>query len=177
MRRTCAGRGIHVHGSEAAVFAVLLRIMFEADAPGRVWLILRRGRAFDDFRHLGALVQDNVKRLCVLFPSPTQDICWWPLPALPDNGIPAANVLHGFVRRNGNVGAFAVMHIAGEVMLCHSRQEGRRGWWRSPLLAATLKNFLSLIGIPITGGFFAVDVFSAAGRPIWSGWVIIRRSE
>ena len=35
---------------KAAAFAVLLRILFEAHAPGRVWLIWVVGGAFDDDR-------------------------------------------------------------------------------------------------------------------------------
>jgi NADH-quinone oxidoreductase subunit N len=75
-----------------------------------------------------------------------------------------------------NVGAFAVIsHFAnaGEryVTLEDYAGLGRR----SPLLAATLTIFLlSLIGIPITGGFFAkFYVFSAAVQSDLIGLVII----
>jgi NADH-quinone oxidoreductase subunit N len=47
---------------KAAVFAVLLRIMFEADAPGRLWLIWVAAALSMTVGNLGALVQDNVKR-------------------------------------------------------------------------------------------------------------------
>src|SRR6202045_529411 len=48
---------------KAAVFAVLLRIMFETDAPGRVWLIWVVAALSMTLGNIGALVQDNVKRL------------------------------------------------------------------------------------------------------------------
>src|SRR6202008_1185488 len=48
---------------KAAAFAVLLRIMFEVDAPGRVWLIWIVAALSMTLGNLGALVQDNVKRL------------------------------------------------------------------------------------------------------------------
>ena len=75
-----------------------------------------------------------------------------------------------------NVGAFAVVsHIAGAgeryVTLDDYAGLGRR----SPLLAATLTIFLlSLIGIPMTGGFFAkFYVFSAALQANLVGLTII----
>src|SRR5204863_3675904 len=48
---------------KAAVFAVLLRIMFQAQAPGRLWLIWVTAALSMTLGNLGALVQDNVKRL------------------------------------------------------------------------------------------------------------------
>src|SRR6266568_5339221 len=48
---------------KAAVFAVLLRIMFQANAPGRLWLIWVTAALSMTLGNLGALVQDNVKRL------------------------------------------------------------------------------------------------------------------
>src|SRR5690348_6123263 len=48
---------------KAAVFAVLLRIMFEAQAPGRVWLIWVAAALSMTIGNIAALVQDNVKRL------------------------------------------------------------------------------------------------------------------
>ena len=48
---------------KAAVFAVLLRLMFEAHAPGRIGLIWVVAALSMTLGNLGALVQDNVKRL------------------------------------------------------------------------------------------------------------------
>jgi len=71
-----------------------------------------------------------------------------------------------------NVGAFAVVSHFANAGERYVTLEDYRGLGRSsPLLAATLSIFLlSLIGIPITGGFFAkFYVFSAALRAnlIW----------
>ena len=51
---------------KAAVFAVLLRIMFEANAPGRIWLIWVAAALSMTLGNVGALVQQNVKRLAGL---------------------------------------------------------------------------------------------------------------
>src|SRR5436309_12525780 len=48
---------------KAAVFAVLLRIMFQANAPGRLWLIWVTAALSMTLGNLAALVQDNIKRL------------------------------------------------------------------------------------------------------------------
>ena len=48
---------------KAAAFAVLLRIMFEANAPGRLWLIWVAAALSMTLGNVGALVQSNVKRL------------------------------------------------------------------------------------------------------------------
>src|SRR5262249_56742192 len=91
--------------------------------------------------------------------------------ALPKTGIPAV-MLYTATKPAMNVGAFAVVsHLAGAgeryVTIEDYAELGRR----SPLLAAAFTIFLlSLIGIPLTGGFFAkFYVFSAAlqGTLIW----------
>src|SRR6202040_449771 len=48
---------------KAAAFAVLLRVMFEANAPGRLWLIWVAAALSMTLGNIAALVQDNVKRL------------------------------------------------------------------------------------------------------------------
>src|SRR5579864_6011679 len=48
---------------KAAVFAVLLRIMFQGHAPGRVWLIWVTAALSMTIGNIAALVQDNVKGL------------------------------------------------------------------------------------------------------------------
>jgi NADH-quinone oxidoreductase subunit N len=95
--------------------------------------------------------------------------------ALPNNGIPAA-MFYTASYAAMNVGAFAVVsHFAGAgeryVTLDDYAGLGRR----SPLLAATLTIFLlSLIGIPMTSGFFAkFYVFSAALQANLVGLTII----
>jgi NADH-quinone oxidoreductase subunit N len=160
---------------KAAVFAVLLRIMFEANAPGRLWLIWVTAALSMTLGNIGALVQDNVKRLLAYSSIAHAGYLLVAFAALPSGGIPAA-MFYTASYAAMNVGAFAVVsHFAsaGEryVTLEDYSGLGRR----SPLLAAALTIFLlSLIGIPITGGFFAkFYVFSAALQANLVGLVII----
>jgi NADH-quinone oxidoreductase subunit N len=160
---------------KAAVFAVLLRIMFEANAPGRLWLIWVTAALSMTLGNVGALVQDNVKRLLAYSSIAHAGYLLVAFAALPTSGIPAA-MFYAASYAAMNVGAFAVVsHFAsaGEryVTLEDYSGLGRR----SPLLAATLSIFLlSLIGIPITSGFFAkFYVFSAALQANLVGLVII----
>src|SRR5436309_6298460 len=171
--------GLMSTGPKAAVFAVLLRILFQANTPGRFWLIWVSAALSMTIGNIAALLQTNIKPLLayssiahagyllVAFAVP-QD-------ALANIGISAA-MFYTAAYAAMNVGAFAVVShfaAAGEryVALEDYAGLGRR----SPLLAATLTIFLlSLIGIPITGGFFAkFYVFSAALQANLVGLVII----
>jgi NADH-quinone oxidoreductase subunit N len=160
---------------KAAVFAVLLRIMFEVHAPGRIWLIWVIAALSMTLGNIAALVQNNIKRLLAYSSIAHAGYLLVAFAALPDNGIPAA-MFYTASYAAMNVGAFAVIsHFAsaGEryVTLEDYSGLGRR----SPLLAAVLTIFLlSLIGIPITGGFFAkFYVFSAALQANLVGLVIV----
>jgi NADH-quinone oxidoreductase subunit N len=160
---------------KAAVFAVLLRIMFEADAPGRVWLIWVVAALSMTLGNIGALVQDNVKRLLAYSSIAHAGYLLVAFAALPNNGIPAA-MFYTASYAAMNVGAFAVIsHIGGKGERYVTLEDYEGLGRRSPLLAATLTIFLlSLIGIPITGGFFAkFYVFSAALQANLVGLVII----
>jgi NADH-quinone oxidoreductase subunit N len=160
---------------KAAVFAVLLRVMFEINAPGRVGLIWVAAALSMTLGNVGALVQQNVKRLLAYSSIAHAGYLLVAFATLPNNGIPAA-MFYTASYAAMNVGAFAVVsHIAGAgeryVTLDDYAGLGRR----SPLLAATLTIFLlSLIGIPMTGGFFAkFYVFSAALQANLVGLTII----
>ena len=149
---------------KAAVFAVLLRVLFESHAPGREWLIWVVAALSMTLGNIGALVQDNVKRLLAYSSIAHAGYVLVAFAALPSDGIPAA-MFYTASYAAMNVGCFAVIsHFAsaGErrVTLEDYAGLGRR----SPILAATLTIFLlSLIGIPMTGGFFGkFYVFSAA---------------
>jgi NADH-quinone oxidoreductase subunit N len=149
---------------KAAAFAVLLRIMFEANAPGRIWLIGVVAALSMTLGNIGALVQDNVKRLLAYSSIAHAGYTLMAFAALPNNGIPAA-MFYTASYAAMNVGAFAVVSHFGSAGERYVTLEDYSGLGRrSPLLAATLTVFLlSLIGIPITGGFFAkFYVFSAA---------------
>ena len=160
---------------KAAAFAVLLRVMFEANAPGRLWLIWVAAALSMTLGNVGALVQQNVKRLLAYSSIAHAGYTLVAFAALPNNGVPAA-MFYTASYAAMNVGAFAVIsHVAGAgeryVTLDDYAGLGRR----SPLLAATLTIFLlSLIGIPMTGGFFAkFYVFSAALQANLVGLTII----
>ena len=160
---------------KAAVFAVLLRVMFEANAPGRLWLIWVAAALSMTLGNVSALVQQNVKRLLAYSSIAHAGYLLVAFAALPANGIPAA-MFYTASYAAMNVGAFAVVsHFAGagerRVTLDDYAGLGRR----SPLLAAALAIFLlSLIGIPMTGGFFAkFYVFSSALQANLVGLTII----
>ena len=149
---------------KAAVFAVLLRIMFEAHAPGRLSLIWVVAALSMTLGNVAALVQDNVKRLLAYSSIAHAGYLLVAFAALPDNGIPAA-MFYTAAYAAMNVGAFAVIsHFAGAGERYVTLEDYAGMGRRSPVLAAVLTIFLlSLIGIPITGGFFAkFYVFSAA---------------
>lgn len=160
---------------KAAVFAVLLRILFEANAPARVGLIWVVAALSMSLGNIAALVQSNVKRLLAYSSIAHTGYILVAFAAAPDPGISAV-MYYTAAYAAMNIGAFAVVsHFAnaGEryVTLDDYAGLGRR----SPLLAATLTIFLlSLIGIPATGGFFAkFYVFSAALKSNLVGLTII----
>ena len=164
---------------KAAAFAVLLRVVFAINAPGRFWVLWILAALSMILGNVGALVQTNIKRLLAYssiahagyllvaftMTSPQNSVA----------GISAA-MFYSAAYAAMNVGAFAVVgHFAnaGERYLTLEDYEGLGK--SSPLLAATLTIFLlSLIGIPMTGGFFAkFYVFSAAMRANLLGLTII----
>jgi NADH-quinone oxidoreductase subunit N len=153
---------------KAAAFAVLLRVVFAINAPGRFWLIWVAAALSMTLGNVGALVQTNVKRLLayssiahagyllVAFAMTSSDTS--------ATGISAA-MFYTASYAAMNVGAFAVVSHFANAGERYVTLEDYEGLGRtSPLLAATLTIFLlSLIGIPMTGGFFAkFYVFSAA---------------
>jgi NADH-quinone oxidoreductase subunit N len=160
---------------KAAVFAVLLRIMFEAHAPGRIWLIWVAAALSMTIGNIAALVQDNVKRLLAYSSIAHAGYLLVAFACLPANGIPAA-MFYAASYAVMNVGAFAVVgHFASAGERYVTMEDYAGLGKRSPLLAAIFTMFLlSLIGIPAFGGFFAkFYVFSAALQANLVGLVII----
>jgi len=160
---------------KAAVFAVLLRLMFEAHAPGRIWLIWVVAALSMTIGNVAALVQDNVKRLLAYSSIAHAGYLLVAFAAFPDNGIPAV-MFYTASYAAMNVGAFAVVsHFAGAGERYVTLEDYAGLGRRSPILAGALTIFLlSLIGIPVTGGFFAkFYVFSAALQANLVGLVII----
>src|SRR5436305_14795307 len=149
---------------KAAVFAVLIRIFFQAQAPGRIWLIWVAAALSMTIGNVAALVQDNVKRLLAYSSIAHAGYLLVAFASAPANGIPAA-MFYAASYAAMNVGAFAVVgHFASAGERYVSLEDYSGLGRRSPMLAGILTIFLlSLIGIPATGGFFAkFYVFSAA---------------
>ena len=151
-------------GPKAAAFAVLLRVLFATRAPGWFWMVWVAAVLSMCLGNIGALVQQNVKRLLAYSSIAHAGYILMAYAAGNQVGISAA-IFYTASYAAMNVGAFAVVsHFASAnekyVTLDDYAGLGRR----SPLLAAILTIFLlSLIGIPVTGGFFAkFYVFSAA---------------
>jgi NADH-quinone oxidoreductase subunit N len=155
---------------KAAAFAVLLRVVFAMNAPGRFWPIWVAAALSMTLGNVGALVQTNIKRLLayssiahagyilVAFAMTTSENS--------ATGI-AAVMFYSASYAAMNVGAFAVVSHFANAGERYVTLEDYEGLGRSsPLLAVTLTIFLlSLIGIPMTGGFFAkFYVFSAAAK-------------
>jgi len=151
-------------GPKAAAFAVLLRVLFEANAPGRVWLIWMSAALSMTLGNIGALVQNNVKRLLAYSSIAHAGYLLMAFAATPQTGMSAA-IFYTAAYAAMNLGAFAVVSHFANIGEKYVTLEDYAGLGRrSPMLAATLTLFLlSLIGIPTTGGFFAkFYVFGAA---------------
>ena len=155
---------------KAAAFAVLLRVVFDINVPGRFWFLWVAAALSMTLGNIEALVQTNVKRLLAYSSIAHAGYCLVAFAMTTEENFPvgiSAAMFYTAAYAAMNVGAFAVVsHLAnaGERYVNLEDYEGLGR--KSPLLAATLTFFLlSLIGIPMTGGFFAkFYVFSAALR-------------
>jgi NADH-quinone oxidoreductase subunit N len=158
---------------KAAAFAVLIRLVIDTGSPHWFWVVWTAAIFSMCIGNLGAILQTNVKRmlayssiahagyLMVAFASASNR----------ELGISAA-MFYSAAYAAMNVGAFAVItHMAGSGERFSLIDDYSGLGKRSPVLAAALTFFLlSLIGIPMTGGFFAkFYVFGAAlrARLIW----------
>jgi len=162
-------------GPKAAAFAVLLRVLFATGAPGWFWLVWISAVLSMTLGNIGALVQNNVKRLLAYSSIAHAGYLLVAFAAAQTAGISAA-IFYAASYAAMNVGAFAIVaHLAGRGERYVTLEDYSGLGRRSPLLAATLTIFLiSLIGIPITGGFFAkFYVFSAALQSNLVGLTII----
>ncbi len=156
---------------KAAAFAVLLRVVFVINVPGTFWLIWVAAALSMTLGNVGALVQNNVKRLLAYSSIAHAGYQLVAFAAAPVLGISAA-MFYTAAYAAMNLGAFAVVSHFANAGERYVTLEDYEGLGRSsPLLAATLTIFLlSLIGIPMTGGFFAkFYVFSASVKAnlIW----------
>ena len=160
---------------KAAAFAVLLRVVFAINAPGSFWLIWVAAALSMTLGNVSALVQTNVKRLLAY-----SSIAHAGYILVAFAMIGSDNSSSGISAVMFYTAAYAAMNVGAFAVVSHFANAGERyvtledyeGLGRtSPLLAATFTIFLlSLIGIPMTGGFFAkFYVFSAAVKAnlIW----------
>jgi NADH-quinone oxidoreductase subunit N len=156
--------GLMSTAPKAAAFAVLLRIIFVIHVPGSFWLVWVAAALSMTLGNVGALVQNNVKRLLAYSSIAHAGYLLVAFAATPELGISSA-MFYAASYAAMNLGAFAVVSHFANAGERYTSLEDYEGLGRSsPLLAATLTIFLlSLIGIPMTGGFFAkFYVFSAA---------------
>ncbi len=156
---------------KAAAFAVLLRIVFVINVHAIFWVIWVAAALSMTLGNIGAMLQDNVKRLLAYSSIAHAGYLLVAFAASPSLGTSAA-MFYTASYAAMNLGAFAVVSHFANAGERYVTLEDYEGLGRSsPFLAATLTIFLlSLIGIPMTGGFFAkFYVFSAAVKAnlIW----------
>jgi NADH-quinone oxidoreductase subunit N len=150
-------------GPKAAAFAVLLRILFGANSPGWFWLVWVAAAISMTLGNVAALVQTNVKRL-LAYSSIAHAGYLLVAFCAANIGVSAA-IFYAAAYAAMNVGAFAIVAHFGSVSERYVTIDDYSGLGRrQPVLAAALTLLLlSLIGIPVTGGFFAkFYVFQAA---------------
>ena len=167
--------GLMSTAPKAAAFAVLLRVLFAADSPGWFWPLWLAAALSMTLGNLGALVQSNVKRLLAYSSIAHAGYILVAFAASSEIGVSAA-IFYAAAYAAMNVGAFAVVsHFAGAGERYVEMDDYAGLGRRSPVLAAALTLFLlSLIGIPVTGGFFAkLYVFSAALKANLVGLVVL----
>src|SRR5215469_13926947 len=143
-------------GPKAAAFAVLLRVLFGANVTNWFWLIWISAALSMTLGNLGALVQNNVKRMLAYSSIAHAGYLLVAFAAGKDIGKSAA-IFYTAAYAAMNVGAFAVVSHFGAGGERYVTMDDYAGLGRrSPLLAFTLTIFLlSLIGIPATAGFLA----------------------
>ncbi len=154
-------------GPKAAAFAVFFRIFMTALEPiGRGWEPLVWGVALLSMviGNFAALLQSNVKRMLAYSSIAHAGYVMVALTARSEIGAAAA-MFYLAAYALMNVGAFAVVsHISGRGERFDAIDDLAGLGQRQPLMAAMLSIFLlSLIGVPLTGGFFGkFYIFKAA---------------
>jgi NADH-quinone oxidoreductase subunit N len=154
-------------GPKAAAFAVFLRIFMTAFEPigsgwePLVWICALLSMTIGNF---AALRQSNIKRLLAYSSIAHAGYVLVALTARSDIGTAAAMFyLAGYAFMN--IGAFAVVsHLSGKGERYQSVDDFSGVAVKQPFTAAMLTIFLlSLIGVPLTGGFFGkFYIFKAA---------------
>jgi NADH-quinone oxidoreductase subunit N len=154
-------------GPKAAAFAIFLRIFMTAFQPvGSGWepLVWMSALLSMTIGNFGALLQSNIKRLLAYSSIAHAGYVMVALTARSDIGVAAAMfylAAYAFM----NIGAFAVVtHLSGKGERYQSIDDFSGLAQKQPFAAAMLTIFmLSLIGVPLTGGFFGkFYIFKAA---------------
>jgi NADH-quinone oxidoreductase subunit N len=154
-------------GPKAAAFAVFLRIFMTAFDPigGNWWpLIWISALLSMTIGNFAALLQSNVKRMLAYSSIAHAGYVLVALTAHSDGGTAAA-MFYLAAYALMNVGAFAVVaHLSGKGERYQAVDDFAGLAQKQPLTAAMLTIFmLSLIGVPLTGGFFGkFYIFKAA---------------
>jgi NADH-quinone oxidoreductase subunit N len=154
-------------GPKAAAFAVFLRIFMTAFEPiGHGWEPLVWGSALLSMiiGNFAALLQTNIKRMLAYSSVAHAGYVMVALTARSEIGIAAA-MFYLAAYALMNIGAFAVVsQISGRGERSTSIDDLAGLGQRQPMMAAMLTIFLlSLIGVPLTGGFFGkFYIFKAA---------------
>jgi NADH-quinone oxidoreductase subunit N len=164
-------------GPKAAAFAVLLRILFGTSAPNWFWLVWVSAVLSMFIGNIGALVQSNVKRMLAYSSIAHAGYLLVAFAAARNSEVAISSAMFYTASYAAmNVGAFAVVtHFASQGERYTNIEDFAGMGRRAPLMAGVLTIFLlSLIGIPITGGFFAkFYVFSAALKSQLIGLTIL----
>jgi NADH-quinone oxidoreductase subunit N len=161
-------------GPKAAAFAIFLRIFMTALEPiGAAWepLVWLSALLSMTIGNFAALMQPNVKRMLAYSSIAHAGYVLVALTARSEVGAAAAMfylAAYAFM----NLGAFAVVgHLSGKGERYQSVEDFAGLGQKQPAIAAMLAIFLlSLIGVPLTGGFFGkFYIFKAAldSRLVW----------
>lgn len=154
-------------GPKAAAFAVFLRIFMTAFEPigagwePLVWISALLSMTIGNF---AALQQTNIKRLLAYSSIAHAGYVLVALTAQSQTGVAAA-MFYLAAYALMNIGAFAVVsHLSGQGERYVTLDDFKGLAQKQPLTAAMLTIFLlSLIGVPLTGGFFGkFYIFKAA---------------
>lgn len=165
-------------GPKAAAFAVFLRVFYTAlpqAQPIWTWLLWSSALLSMTIGNFAALVQTNIKRM-LAYSSIAH--AGYVLVAF-STGTPIGAAAAMFY-----LAAYAFMNLGAFVVVSHFGNRGERYveiedysglGYRHPLLAALLTIFLlSLIGIPLTGGFFGkFYIFRAAINANLTGLAVL----
>lgn len=163
-------------GPKAAAFAAFLRIFFVALEPAIdkwFWLIWVSAVLTMFVGNLAALVQSNVKRMLAYSSIAHAGYILIAFAAGSEFGI-AAVLFYLVAYALMKLGAFTVVaHVAGPGEE-RQRIENYAGLGsREPLVAACFSVFLfSLIGVPLTGGFFGKFYIFRAALEEGSSWLV-----